>query len=492
MSAGAAVLPEGMRRQHPIAILQYTYRSLYLLLVPLLRGLSHIRTPEGLYNWLRGTWIDVLAVALLLVFPLLAWSRHTFALTDKAFIIRRGVVVQRTTVIPRQHIATLFVEQPFLLRPLQAVRLSIDTDAGGRRRVDFRLTLHARRVAAILEQQPAETQLPQEVYRAKISRVLLLSLLSSNSFSGILLLALTFQRAGYLWGQAFQNKVWGDLEAAAEAVKVIPRTAALLAILLLGGWCVAATGNLLRHSPFRVIRCAGNLTLRVGFITRREYMCRLSAVNYVDIRQTLGSRLLRLRTVFIRCIGYGKAKNTLSVLLPFCREKTAQAELARLLPEYRSTPVSLRPIPRSLPRYCLFPLVSIAVLHPASLLLQWHLPAWEELIGYLTFMALLPCLWLLAIRVIDRYTAGLAHRDGMITMRYARLFTLHTVLIPEDKVVSVRLTQSIFQRRVGSCTVRLYTYNEARQPHRLLNVPFTEATQLFDGLLTQTAVKDTD
>ncbi|MBQ5840822.1 MAG: PH domain-containing protein [Clostridia bacterium] len=479
MRKADGIMPSDAKRQHPIVILQYTYRYLFLLLVPLWRGLLHIRTPQGLYQWVRGTWIDLTAIVLLLTLSLLAWFRSTYALTEQEFILCRGLFWRRLTAVPRRHVATLLVEQPFLLRPLQVVRLSIDTDAGGRRRADFRLMLHVRHTAEILEQQPDSTHLPRFVYRAKVYRMLLLSLLSSNSLSGILLLAITFQRAGYLLGQGFQNRLLGDIEAAAESVKVIPRTAALLAFILIGGWSVAAIGNLLRHAPFRVIRCAGSLTIRMGAITRREYACRLSAVSYVDMRQTLGSWLLRLRTVFIRCIGYGKAKNTLSVLIPFCRGSTAADELQRLVPECRPSAIHLRPAPHSLFRYCLFPLLGMVLLYPLSLGARALLPDWGELIGYLTFMAYMPCLWLLAVRVIDRYTAGVSRRKGVITLRYARLFTLHTVAVPEDKLVALRFRQSPFQRRGGRCTLLVYTYHESRQPHRVLNLPLEKAMELL-------------
>lgn len=478
-------MPHTVQRQHPIAIWQYAYRYLFFLLFPLLRGAQHIEPSAGLLARMSGSPLTVAAILLPVILPPIAWRRHTFALTEEGFIIRRGVFLRRTTLIPRRHIATLAVEQPFLLRPLRAVRLSIDTDAGGGRRVDFRLTLYAEQAANILEQQPTEAHLPRKIFRAKVSRMFLLSALSSNSLSGILLLALTFQRAGVLLGQGFQNKVLGNLEAAADAVKVIPRTAALLAMALVAGWLAAAAGNLIRHAPFRAIRCDANLTLRVGCVTRREYVCRVDAIHYADIRQTLVSRLLRLRTVFIHCVGYGKAKNTLSVLIPFCRESTAEKELRRLLPDYRTSPVTLRPCRFSLFRYCLFPLAGTAALYPLSQAARALLPAWGELIGHLTFMILLPCLWLLILRITDRYTAGLSHRDGIITLRYSKGFTLHTVLIPQDKLVAVRYRQSPFQRRGDRCTLLIYTYNEAREPHRLLRMPLAGATRVLDDLLCE-------
>ena len=109
------------RHQHPVAMLRYTYRYLFLLLVPLLRGARYIRTPQGLYAWLRGAWIDLSVVFLLLLLPYLAWQFHTYSLTEEGFVIRRGILLRRVTYVPRGSIVTLSVERPFWLRPLRAV-----------------------------------------------------------------------------------------------------------------------------------------------------------------------------------------------------------------------------------------------------------------------------------------------------------------------------------------------------------------------------------
>ena len=138
----STVIPK--RRQHPVTILRYSFRYLFLLSVPLIRGLRYIQTPPGLYNWVRGAWIDLVAILLLLVLPLLLWRRHTYCVTDEGFILRRGLILQRETLIPRRHISTLSVERPFYLRPLQAARIAVDTDAGDRFRADFTLTVSDR------------------------------------------------------------------------------------------------------------------------------------------------------------------------------------------------------------------------------------------------------------------------------------------------------------------------------------------------------------
>lgn len=466
-------------RQHPLAMLQYTYKYLYLLLVPLLRGVWHIQSPERLYHWVRGTWIDILAVLLLLSLPFISWWYNTYSLTEDAFILHRGFLLRRASYVPRHHIITLSVAQPLLLRPFNVVKVFIDTDAGNKRHTDFRLLIHSRQAARILEQQPKDAHLPKHIYRPRWARMVLLSVLSSNSLSGILLLAITFQQAGTLLGQEFQSQMLENLQHAAAYVTIIPRTAALVALLLLAGWCIAALRNLLQHAPFRVIRCKHTLTIRTGLLTRREYACTVRGINYADIRQTLLGRLLHIHTVFINCVGYGKAKNTLSVLIPYCRAHTYQDELAALVPELTVQPVHYRPATFSLFRYCRLPLGLALSLYPLSLIAGLWFPNWRDIIHYLTGMAYLPCLWLLTVRIVDRYTSGLSRGETGYTIRYSRLFTLHTVSIPPDKLVTWRLRQSPFQKRRGTCTVLLYTYNESRQPHRLRNFRCAEVLQLL-------------
>lgn len=468
-------------RQHPLAMLQYTYKYLYLLLVPLLRGLWHIHSPEGLYRWMRGTWIDILAVLLLLGLPFASWWCNIYSLTDDAFVLYRGIFLRRTSYIPRHHITTLSVAQPLLLRPLNIVRLFIDTDAGNKRHTDFRLLINSRQAASILEQQPPDAHLPKHIHRPRLYRLLLLSVLSSNSLSGILLLAITFHQAGVLLGQEFQSQVLNNLQNATAYVTIIPRTAAAVAFLLVVGWCMAALRNLLQHAPFRVIRCEHTLTIRTGFLTRREYACVARGINYIDMRQTLAGRLLHVYTAFIHCVGYGKAKNTLSVLIPYCRARTCQQELAGLVPEHKIQPAHQRPAPFSLFRYCRLPLCLALLLCPLALRASLWFPNWREIIYYLIGMAYIPCLWLLAVRIVDRYTAGLSRGETGYTIRYSRLFTLHTVSIPNDKLVTWRLQQSPFQKRIGTCTVLLYTYNESRQPHRLRNFRYADVLALLEN-----------
>ena len=48
------------KRTHPITILEFVSKYLFLLLIPVLRGLFYLlTTSHDFYNWLAGAWVDL-------------------------------------------------------------------------------------------------------------------------------------------------------------------------------------------------------------------------------------------------------------------------------------------------------------------------------------------------------------------------------------------------------------------------------------------------
>lgn len=463
------------RREHPAAIPGHFPQYLLLLLLPLVRGVRYIRIPDGFPRWLRGTWIDLTAIGLLLLLPALAWWRRTYDLTPERIRLRRGLIWRRTTYIPLGLVTTLTVERPLWLRMLGAARVAADTDAGNHRMADIRLTVGKARAGLFLPETGEGYTLP-----ISPGRVWLLALLASDSLSGVLLLATVFRQSGILLGEGLQQTLLDNLEAAADAIAVIPRTAALLTLVLLVGWLVGTGRHLLRHLPFSVCRHRDNLTLRAGLLSYRTHCCAVSAINYADRRQTLAAYLLRLHTVYISCTGYGKDKNTLAVLLPPARHRQSHRELRTVLPAFAPARITLRPVRGALLRYIRLPLLLLAAVPPVGQTARVLFPLWRELITYLCLMAVLPCLWLLTVRVLDRCTAGLGHAHGRYTLCYSRRLTLHRVTVPDHKVAAVHVRQSLWQRRRGTCDVKVYSYHEFRHPHRVRHLRLEDVHKQLD------------
>ena len=63
-----------MYREHPLKIIAYASKSIWLLIFPLLRGLktAHI-DPDFFYNWIKGAWFDIMVLLIILSYGYLRW-----------------------------------------------------------------------------------------------------------------------------------------------------------------------------------------------------------------------------------------------------------------------------------------------------------------------------------------------------------------------------------------------------------------------------------
>lgn len=467
------------RHLHPLQILPLIGRYLFLLLLPLARGLLAIRSPYALYVWLRGAWFDLLIVLLIFLFSYFTWRCSTFCCRDGFLVVKNGLFYRREAMVPFTHITSLSVEAPFYLAPVRAKRVLIDTAGRTRKNPNFQLLMHSRDADALLARHLPESPANQRRrYRSLWRHLLFLSVFVSNTATGVLFLATAFNQTGRVIGRAFQQQLLTDLENLAGVVAFIPQTAALIALILLTGWGIAILRNLLNYIGFSVTRHPSRLHIRAGFPVRRNITCDIWAINYLDFRQSILSKLLRLYVVFIHCAGYGRRKYDKAVLLPAASAKDVDRITQQLLWELPRQPASLRPVKNAVWRYIRPPLCACALIPPAVFLLCRLFPSFADAVPALGLMALLPLLWWLLLSVLDRCSAGVGVAPSDYTLRYARGFVLHTVVIPKSRISVIRFRQSLFQRARGTCDLQVYTYHE-RRCHRVRQLPLKEAYQLL-------------
>ena len=467
------------KRTHPITILEFVSKYLFLLLIPVLRGLFYLlTTSHDFYNWLAGAWVDLLVVLFILLASYLRWRFQFYRYDEQGLTVRRGVLIRRTVTIPQSSISTLTVEESFYLRPFRAVHLLADTDAGPFQRADCQLTLHREDACGLLERHGREPNLKPRLYRPRWTELAFLSIIVSNTLTGVVFLATFINKAGELLGEEFQRCLLVGLEGVAGLLAFLPQTGAVLALILMGGWLVGFARNFVRFIRFTVRREEGALTIRSGWLTRRTYSCRVDAVNFLDYRQSILTRMMGLYMVFVQCVGYGKG-GALAVLVPAADTRSCRRTMRMLLPEMAGRPRQIRPPCGSVIRYAMFPFWACLLVPAAAAAACRLFPDWQQLIVFLGLMLALPFVWLLILRIIDCCTAGIAVSSRQLTLRYSRGYTFHTVIVPRERVNYVRIRYSIFQKWAGNCDVLVYTYGEVGHCHKVENLRLQEVRELL-------------
>ena len=88
-----------MYHEHKLRILRYSMKNIWMLIFPFLRGLSvWTFDPAGIYAWIRGAWLDIAVLGIILLYGYIRWYCSRITITDDAIIHTEGcfVVIERT------------------------------------------------------------------------------------------------------------------------------------------------------------------------------------------------------------------------------------------------------------------------------------------------------------------------------------------------------------------------------------------------------------
>lgn len=471
-----------IRRTHPVTIFANIGRFLFLLLVPLVRSLFYIRS--GFFAWLEGAWVDIIVLLFILALAVLRWWCIYYYFTPSAIHIHDGFLLVRTRSIPYQKLSSIYLEDPFWYRPFGAVTLRLDTDAGSVKSHDAILVLKKSAAVELLQmggiRQSLESLTHQQIFMSRNLYVVILSLITTNYFAGVTFLSVFITKVGDILGEEIAGRVYGTLAHVAQLVALgIPPVAVFLAVLLLLGWAISFARNLIRYYNFCITRAPHRLFITGGIFVQREYSVLFNKIHFLDIQQTLFTKILGIYSAYIKCSGYGKSDDIRPVIIPAAGKKAYRQYLQKLVPEFLLSERTIGPNLFSIFKFIIDPLGLLL----ADPLLWWVLckllPSWESLITVVALLLLVPILWFLCLRVADFLQSGIGVQKDCYTLRYSKGFTLHTVVVHRDKIARVRCRQSIIQMGDDACDVFIYTYGEGLTRHHLKNLPRQEVCRLF-------------
>ena len=474
------------KRQHPINIVENMGKLIFLLLIPVLRGLLSY-SGGGITAWITGAWLDIVIVGTILSVAVIRWLSGTYRITGSGIAFQKGVLIRREISVDFDRISTLTAESLFYYKLFRAVRVRADTDGGGRRSSDIRMTLReadAEQLLALNEKsRQSEESFIKRVYKPKGLYIAAVSAVLSNSFAGVLLASTFISNLGSILGEEFKNRIYGTVAYIARLLAFgLSPAAAALGYAIMGGWLVAFISNLIRHKNFTAVRSQNILQISGGLFTTRRYSVTVENINYLDICQSVSTKILRLYTVFMQAAGYGKSKNDMSLLVPAAGYKELTKTLKLLVPEYSLKPRSVYPRFRSIMRFLTFPLVLMVLLWASARIFLLLLPSWKDLILFSAVMIFLLLAWFLALRLTNFFTTGISFDKSFVILRYSKGYYLHTALIPHHKISRIEIRQTILQRWGNTCDVVLYSYSEGKNVHRVKSVDRKQALTLM-GLL---------
>ncbi|MCI7768183.1 MAG: PH domain-containing protein [Oscillospiraceae bacterium] len=497
-----------MRRQHPAALLGYTTKNFWLLLIPLVRGLWALRF--DLYTWTKGAGWDILAVTAMIAIAAVRWYFTFYEIDESGISVKKGMIFRSETNIPCLNVSAVTSEENPVLVRLGAVKVYIDTDSasGGKTSADLSLMMYKSdraRLFNILSKvfrspvnkgdKKAKNEGMSFTYKASSKSLIAFSLLFSSALSGVVLLMTALSGSTDIIGDRLEKDFFKAVNDVSDAVSTLagrlisgisPAGIAISVIIGLG-FVISFAANVLRHLNFTVSRRGKCIIITGGMIVRRMYCINSRKINISDMRQNLLMKLFGVTSVHVNCTGYGKRKNELPVFVPICSVRAAgsggvkglDSVMDRLLPGFSRSETYINPRLSYIMRFIGPPAVLIFAVQLAGLGALMVFPNWRELITFMTVLCEIPSVWLLFAKACAYCTNGINITSDSICAKYCNIYDFHTVTVPLERVSQIRITQTIFQRMNKSCDVHIFTSSEHIGSHRVRSLPIREVQELI-------------
>ena len=477
-----------MYHGHPLKILRYSAKNIWLLVFPLIRGVYTYHFDKNwLYSWIKGAWFDIAVLGAIILFGFIRWYFSRIDFTSEELVHRDGVFVRVNTYIPFKNISSATIECPLFMVPFNAVRFRCDTRAGIFKTVDLKLLVGKKAREAIMQYMPDidEKNKIKDIPQPNSLSVLLFSVFFSSGFSGTIYLATFFFKGGDIAYDIIMrslNLITEETEKITEKFLLkIPTAAIFIGVFFVGSWLLSFIVNLFRYGNFSIDCDKNCMKIAYGIIERKEYRIKNSHINYTDLRQNLIMKVMGAVAVNISCAGYGALKNRLPVLLPVKTEKSLGKNL-QVIGIYSGVKNDYSAQPAGIGSYLLLPLLFASLIIPSHDWAARLFPRFAELSLFVAVMLEIPAVWFVIVKLVALMTSGVAIYDDKIMVRCSKWTKFHTVVSSRDKIVKLELEQNLLQALSGRCALSIWFEGEEHKRFKIKAMKVKNVRKIADIL----------
>lgn len=464
-------------KAHPLMILTIIKPFLFILIIPVLRGIVQY-LKNGEVTQILGT--EMILFGLIVLFGVARWRAFKLNCQDNTVTVKDGIFFIRKAVIPISGLSSVQTAQNPLDYIFGCVTFRINTEAGSRTKTDYSFKLSrndAHLVSTLLYGEKSG-----EPVRFSPVKIAILAAATSSAFTGLLVGVPILNSVARLTGRGV-NEVLDQINSVSNTFQThFPPIVNTVTFILLCSFAVSFIYSFLRYLKFRIYLNNDRVEVRSGLFVMLRTSFKKRSINNVKIEQTLLMKFLKRYALKVNVGGYGEAKSESQVLVPCGKYNEIKEMFGDYFPFLRIDGKSLKSKVGAihLNRYFFWAEVFMGILIALSLIIGLRFEEFGRLVAFVTFILGFLILYYTYLcyneyRYCQVSFGNTVYARGKKGLRKCRFFC------PKDKVGEIKLYRYPFDPLYKTCNVRIITRSETADNLLVRHVVYEDTKKaIFD------------
>lgn len=442
-------------------IVFFLYRFAFLLFVPFLQGLffAHL----GLYKLFTLYFADLLVVGFLFAVALVRYRSSRIYIMKRNILLCRGVFFKTKESTIRSFSGCVLLTQSLLLRAFKGVRIKFFSGA-------VSLGAYVKKEESEEISQGFVNSRIIEKFTSKIPRTLIMSASFSNALTGLLAAVPLLRRISAVLGarQTLEGVSIEKILNFSELELTLSRLSALIFL----AWTVGFFTEFFREYGLSCEIFQKEIRVKKGLVTKETSVFPKDSVRVLVFRQSIIMFLTGLYSGEVRLnIKGGKIHLLSASSATRCRDLEDV-----LLKEKGKRLLHLNVRDKAILGYTYLPLLSLIIVSAVLVFFGENL----FVKGIFSTLAFVIFLWFL-FRIFALYRSSLSLWQDFLEVKYFSGMNFTRSVFKVEDVISLRLTQSIFQRLSGRCNLEFLIKNNRKTKIKIKHIEKIPALSILQG-----------
>lgn len=439
---------------HPCTMTVYTYSFAFLLIIPIIQQI--IFKPKSLYDITMTFWKSMLLTLIILLWAFLKYRSIKYYTVDEKLFIKHDILFKKDCIVPYKYIYALNIKHTIFQTLFGAVKISFDIPTKNK----YMELILSNKEALKITKSIFSSKHKRIFYKAKMSRILLMSAFWANPLTSFLVTIPFVHKLGSILGQELSEKLYSavDIRLIFIAIGLSPLIATVIYILI-SAFLIAFIIQFFRYSNFKAGIADNYIFISHGLINKNGKLIKKSKINAISISQTLLMKTLNLSNAYIHTANFVKNEDNETLLIAASKSAKLIYHLEKIVPIKIINAKSIKPSKKTLKKFIFIPSICISLIIFFMCRLKeefWY----TQIISLFLRLITLFLLWWFFFRIQAHKDSGISISNGTIKISGYKRLTLFSSYIPIEKIQSIEIRQTPFQRLENLANIRVYIFSE--------------------------------